>query len=167
MNEKIFDINYKRAVLLLLPTFLRREVLTSFLYAMVAPAVTLYDLFTVNRKNNLYRLRMNGQVCYLRKVLNDAFPDAGRAIRVEDEHITGRWAFFWDLDNAAGRVTLAYDLNTDQATKLWDRDAIMDKVNSFVVVCPKKLQNYNNEVRLKSILNTYKLLSKSYRIVYE
>jgi hypothetical protein len=165
--DKIFEINYKRTVLLLLPTFLRREAPAAFLRAMTAPSVTLHNLFSVNRKNNLYRLQMNGQVCYLRKVLNDAFPDAGRAIRIEDEHITGRWAFFWDLENATGKVTPAYDLNTDKATKLWDRDAIMDKVNNFVVVCPKKMQNYNNEVRLKSILNTYKLLSKSYRIVYE
>jgi hypothetical protein len=165
--DKIFEINYKRLALLLLPTFLRRDVLVAFLRAMTAPVVTLYNLSVINRKNNLYRLRMNGQVCYLRKVLNDAFPYADGTIRIEDEKITGRWSYAWDIDNAKGAVLLAHDLSAGQVTKIWDREAIMDKVNNFVVVCPKKIHNDNNNIKIKSILNTYKLLSKSYRIIYE
>ncbi|MDR3350698.1 MAG: hypothetical protein LBN98_03485 [Prevotellaceae bacterium] len=160
--SRIFEINYKRLVLLLLPTFLRKELLVAFLRAATAPEVTLHNSFLVNRKNNLYRLRMNGQVCYLRKVLNDAFPEAGGGIWIEDGEITGHWVYAWDDDQE--RVLLAYDLNTDHATRVWDEAVIMDNVNNFIVFCPEKIRSF--EIKIKSVLNTYKLLSKSYNIRY-
>jgi hypothetical protein len=162
--DKIFDINYKRAVLLLLPTFLRREVLVAFLNAMTAPAVTLYNLFAVNRKNNLYRLRMNGQVCYLRRMLNDAFVEAKGAIQIDNSKSIGRWQFAWDKDYDP---YMRYLLITDEGTIFQDKSAIFQDVNGFIVSVPRALHNVNNDAKLRSLLNAYKLLGKSYTIIYE
>jgi hypothetical protein len=161
---KIFEINYKRLTLLLLPTFLRRDVIVAFLHAMAVPAVSLYDLFIGNRKNNLYRLRMNGQVCYLRRLLNDAFPEAHGAIQIENSKSIGGWQFAWDKGYDP---YLKYLLIPEEGTVFLDKGAILQSVNGFIVAVPHRLQNVNNDAKLRSLLNTYKLLSKSYTIIYE
>jgi hypothetical protein len=162
--NKIFEINYKKLVLLLLPTFLRRELLVSFLHAMTAPVVSLYDLFINNRKNNLYRLRMNGQVCYLRRLLNDAFPEAHGAIQIESSKTIGQWQYAWDKEYDP---YMRYLLITNEGTVFLDKSAILQSVNGFVVSVPRALHNINNDAKLRSLLNAYKLLGKSYTILYE
>jgi hypothetical protein len=162
--DKIFEINYKRLVLLLLPTFLRRDVIVAFLRAMTVPVVSLYDLFVNNRKNNLYRLRMNGQVCYLRRLLNDAFPEARGAIQIENSKSLGGWLFAWDKDYDP---YLKYLLIAEEGTIFLDKGAILQSVNGFIVSVPRVLHSVNNDAKLRNLLNAYKLLSKSYTIIYE
>jgi hypothetical protein len=162
--DKIFEINYKRLVLLLLPTFLRKELLVAFLHTATTPVAALYNLFLTKRQNNLYRLRMNGQVCYLRRVLNDAFPEANNAIRIEDGITTGRWLYAYDADN---NPFINYLLITDDGTVFCDKSTILEGVSGFTVVVPRALYNINNDAKLRSLLNAYKLLSKSYTIQYE
>jgi hypothetical protein len=162
MNK--FEINYKRLVLLLLPTFLRKELLVAFLRAATSPVVTRYNLFLTNRSNNLYRLRMNGQVCYLRRVLYDAFPEAGGAIRIEDGVTVGWWLYAWDADYDPYSNYLPI---TDDGTVFCDKSTILEGVSGFTVIVPRALFNANNDAKLRSLLNNYKLLSKSYTIQYE
>jgi hypothetical protein len=162
--DNIFEINYKRLALLLLPTFLRRDVIVAFLRAMTMPAVTLYDLFMSNRKNNLYKLKMNGQVCYLRRVLNDAFPSANGAIQIESSKSVGGWQYAWDKDYDP---YLRYLLIADEGTIFRDKSAILQSVNGFIVSVPRALHSVNNDAKLRSLLNAYKLLGKSYTIIYE
>ena len=157
--NKIFDINYKRAVLLLLPTFLRKEVLVAFLRAMTAPVVTQHNLFLTNRTNNLYRLRMNGQVCYLRKVLNDAFPEANGAIRIEDGAIAGKWQYAY---NKSELKTLFIQ---NAGTLFYNSPTMLDGIHNFIVIIPQAIYNMNNVVKLRGFLNAYKLISKSYTII--
>jgi hypothetical protein len=162
--DKIFEINYKRLALLLLPTFLRQDVLAAFLRAMITPNETLYNLFINNRKSNIYQLRMNGQVCYLRKVLNDAFPSANNAIQIDNSKSVGGWQYAWDRDYDP---YLRYLLITDEGTVFRDKSAILQSVNGFIVSVPRALYNVNNDAKLRSLLNAYKLLGKSYTIIYE
>lgn len=162
--SRIFDIDYKRQVLLLLPTFLRKPVLWAFLRAAVAPVERNHDLFLKNRNDNLYKLRMNGQVCYLRRMLNDAFPDANGAIRIEDGNTVGHWLFAYDKDYDPYTNYLPI---TDEGTIFYDKSTILEGVSGFTVVVPRALFNPNNDAKLRSLLNNYKLLSKSYIINYE
>jgi hypothetical protein len=166
MNN-IFAINYRRLALLLLPTFLRRPALLAFLQAAVAPVERNHDWFLRNRKDNLYRLRMNGQVCYLRRVLNDAFPDAGGAIRIEDGVAAGHWLYAYDKDFDPYKKYLLIHDRSEGGTTFWDKSAILEGVSGFTVAVPRALRNANNDAKLRSLLNTYKLLSKSYTIIYE
>lgn len=164
--NKIFNIDYKRQVLLLLPTFLRKEVLVAFLRAMTAPVVTDYNSFLTNRNNNLYRARMNGQVCYLRRVLNDAFPEANGAIRIEDGVIAGKWLYAHD-ESSPEQLFI-----TDEGTVFHDESAMTEGVHDFMVIVPLHLKDKEGEDggnyrKLRALLNYYKLPSKSYTIIYE
>ena len=160
----IFDINFIKLTELLLPTFLRHDVLRSFLNAIVAPVITLHNQFIVRRKNNIYRATMNGQVCHLRRVLNDAFPEANNAIRIEDGSTTGHWQYAWDSEY---NPYLNYLLIKHEGTIFWDKSTILEGVSGFTVVVPSGIYDENNDAILRSLLNEYKLVSKFYTIIYE
>ncbi|MDR1120027.1 MAG: hypothetical protein LBM08_03840 [Dysgonamonadaceae bacterium] len=161
---KAFEIAFKRLVVLLLPIVLRKPVVLAFLNAAVAPVETLYGRFLQNRSDNLYRLRTNGQVCYLRRALNDAFPDANGAIAIYDSDVQGEWQWAWDEDYDTYHYYLSIEAG---GTLFWDKLAILAGVNAFTVAVPASLaEDSDNIVRLKSILDFYKLLSKTYYVVY-
>ena len=161
---KLFQIDYKALVTLLLPTFLRRPVMTAFLRAQVSGVQRVYNRFVKNRNDNLYRLKINGQVCYLRRALNDAFPEAGGQIRIDDGALSGLWRYAWDEDYDPYRN---YLLIPDEGTLFWDKDTILEGVSGFVVYAPGSIYDINNDARMRALLNEYKLLSKNYTIVYE
>lgn len=80
----IFDIDYSGLVVQLLPVRLRNNKMTSWLNCLVSPVAWLYNLFKANRKNNLYILAHDSQVCYLQAALNDVFDPVSRGIQVVD-----------------------------------------------------------------------------------
>jgi hypothetical protein len=107
---------------------------------------------------------MNGQVCYLRRVLNDALPEANNQISIDGGERLGEWLIVWDEDFDS---YLHYTEITDSGTMVWDESAISDNLNNFVVHVPRAVFNANNDAKIRALLNEYKLLSKSYTIIYE
>ena len=83
----IFDIDFNKWIATILPTFLRRRRVFAFCRALCAPLFLgsdgLYNRFLRTRGDHIYRLRHNGQVCYLRAALNDAF-NLRRGFEIED-----------------------------------------------------------------------------------
>ena len=79
---RIFQLDIEKLTLLLIPTFLRKAKLVGWLRMLVAPIVKLHYDFTLKRAADLKKLSLNGQVCYLRKALNDAFDPTRRRIRI-------------------------------------------------------------------------------------
>ena len=67
----IYKIDFRRLFINLLPTFLRQPVIYGMLHAgAVVLGDTTYQSFTDAREEHNYKLNHNGQVCYLRAVLN-------------------------------------------------------------------------------------------------
>lgn len=79
---RIFQLDIEKLTLLLIPTFLRKSKLVSWLRMLVAPIIKLNYDFTLKREADLRKLSLNGQVCYLRKALNDSFDPQLRRIRI-------------------------------------------------------------------------------------
>jgi hypothetical protein len=159
-----YEVNYKVLALLLLPTFLRQSRIVAFLRAVISAVEYCYNRFLGNRKDNLYRLKMNGQVCYLRALLNNAFPEAGGLIRIEEGEIVGDWLWLWDEDYDP---YLHYTDITDSGVWLWDETAILESISGFLVYVPHRVFDVNNDAKIRALLNAYKLLSKSYTIIYQ
>lgn len=79
----MFEIDLKRFVLQLLPTFYRQPLIFGLLRAALVGLQAVYDQFAEARAAHTYRLTHNGQVCYLRAVLNDAFKSpTGRVFKI-------------------------------------------------------------------------------------
>ena len=79
-----YEVNIKRFALLLLPTFWRKPLLATLAYAMVSPLGYLHTRFVLFRRDTVYRLTHNGQVCYLRALLNDKFDPIDRRITITE-----------------------------------------------------------------------------------
>ncbi|AUS07352.1 hypothetical protein C1A40_14005 [Tamlana carrageenivorans] len=65
-----------------MPVNLRKQKLFAYIKALLLPVNDLYDLWANNRSDNIYKLKHNGQVCYLRKSLNDEFDTTLRRIYI-------------------------------------------------------------------------------------
>jgi hypothetical protein len=82
MNQRIFDINYKKLVTWLVPEVLRKAKITAVLNALTNPAIYIYNLFLINRRNNLYKLMITPQICYVEMALNDKYDSSNRRIKI-------------------------------------------------------------------------------------
>ena len=154
---RIFEIDINRLVMLLIPTFLRKRVVFAFARAMVQPVYSLMSRFEANREANLYNMHHNGQICYLRAVLNDAFDMEQRRIRIDDSE-----RYDW---------TFVYPEATDRP--LWLETVLIaseaftaDEGTDFTVTVPDDLSRAIIP-QMISLVNYYKLAGKRYSIVFK
>lgn len=77
-------LNIKKLALLALPTFLRKPLLGAMVQAMVRPLADQQRRLIDYRQEVEARLKRNGQVCYLRRLLNDTFDATLRGIYITD-----------------------------------------------------------------------------------
>ena len=82
--NKIYIVDYRKLTTLLIPTFLRKIKNIVWLDTLVTPIKNLYIDFLNYRKKVNYKLSHNSQVCYLQKVLNDAFDTDLKRIYIEN-----------------------------------------------------------------------------------
>lgn len=158
---KLYQIDYKRLVLLLLPTFLRKPRFFAFLSALVFGVSELHARFLKNRSANLLRIKRNGQVCYLRGLLNDELDPWQRRIDVMDGETEGDWVFAMDEEEA-------YQLFIDNPGVLvYSENLIIGNTAFFHVAVPWRKNQTDQNNRLCNFLNEYKLLSKKYVISHE
>lgn len=158
---KLYQIDYKRLALLLLPTFLRKPRIFAFLSAFVFGVSVLHNRFMKNRTANLLRIKRNGQVCYLKGMLNDELDPDKMRIRITDQDVEGDWVFAMDEEEP-------YQLFIDnKGITVYGEGLIITNTAFFYVSVPWKKEDTNMNDRMKSFLNEYKLLSKKYIISYE
>lgn len=158
-----YDVNIKRLGLLLLPTFLRRPLMASLLYAVLTPLGYLHTRFMLFRRDIAYRLGYNGQVCYLRAVLNDTFDPELRRITVTDTALNSGVLFVYERE--ADRSLLVPLRNSDRMTLINRRGFGGASGYDFVINVPLALRG-SDESRLMTMANTYKLASKRFAISY-
>lgn len=164
---KLFKIDYKRLVLLLLPPCLRYPRIYALLLALTFGIEGLYRSFSRQREADLTRLRRNGQVCYLRALLNEELDPEQQRIRIGDASLPGEWIMAY-TESAAYQLLI----NTEPGTEgrpvpvLYDEAAILENTSFFTVYVPWNEDMDDMTNRLRSLMNGYKLLSKTYIIQY-
>lgn len=167
---ELYQIDYKRLVLLLLPTFLRQPRLFAFLRAMVFSVSEMHGKFLKQRNTNLLRIKRNGQVCYLRGLLNDELDQTDRLITVTDGEADGNWLFAFS-EEIASQLLIQKEANSSTETPivhlLYSEAKIIANTALFIVSVPWPETDKNKTERFISLLNEYKLLSKKYTIKYE
>jgi hypothetical protein len=163
--EAIYNIDYNKPITWLIPPRLRSSILMYWVKALISPIDKLYGDFTRYRKDVLYRTSITPQVCYMEKVLNDTFDKTQRRITITDgfEYIVT----LIHLDEALKPLPtyLEGTGHDEDIPIIHDDSAYMDSGCDFNVNIPFSLSQ-TDEMRLKSIINTYKLPSKRYKILY-
>ena len=161
-TSKLYDVNFKRLALLLLPTFRRRPLLAALAYAAVSPLQWLHTRFILWKRESDYRLEHNGQVCYLRGLLNDLFDPIDRRITVTEE-----------VSNV-GNIVL-HRREVQRAVRLPARGSgrmvVLNRRGyggvsgyDFWVNLPVALYGKVDLAQVTGVVNTYKLASKRFSI---
>ncbi len=151
--SKVYDIDIKKLAVLLLPTFLRKAIMVAWLHCLVTPLVSLHYTFMQKRKNDLYNLNHNGQVCYLRAALNDAFDIEERRIRIVEGNSYKRQYIYTRGEQKPKYLGVMY---------LHGRADYDDTGVDFIVEVPTDTYRENE---MKSLIDFYRLASKRYKIV--
>lgn len=169
----VFDISFDKWIATMLPTFLRRRRIFAFCRAMCAPLYIgqtgLYVRFLKARGDHIYRLSRNGQVCYLRAALNDAF-NLRKGFEIEDVGgYEGEWIYAKDptmpgqllaVDEAKNHKPPAGQPLPEHPTPLLADEARLNAPqNSFIVRVPNNI--YTTQLdKVKAIVDQYRILSK-------
>ncbi len=151
--SRVYDIDVKKLSVLLLPTFLRKAKMATWLHCLVTPLVSLDYTFRQKREKDLYNLNHNGQVCYLRAALNDSFDVEKRRIRIVDGNSYRRKYIYTRGEQKPKHLGVMY---------LHGRTDYGDKGVDFIVEVPRHLYKENE---MKALIDFYRLASKRYKIV--
>ena len=159
-KEKKYIIDYKRLVVMLLPTFLRKNIVIGFLNSMIFPLFSLKTAFDNCRQSVNYRLYHNGQVCYLRAVVNDFFDPADRRITITDYagSVSSTIIHLREEDN--------FKIIPERPNAMIINHRGFSGISNydFVVNVPVSLSSQND--RIIAVVNIYKLVSKRFLINY-
>ena len=156
----LFDVDYDAGVWRNLPVRLRKSVMFAWLKCLVAPVKYVYSLCAVNRTANLYVLTHSSQVCRIEAVLNDTFDPIDREIYLSDVAIL--------LPVYTYRPAELKPVYLGTKPLYMQPETLMYSAQ-FAVNVPVAVQaaaGYS-EVRLRALVNQYRLASKAlYNVVY-
>ncbi len=150
-----FNIDYNRLGILMLPTFLRKPILVSYVQALLAPIADLHYKWKVKRELvDWYKLKHTGQVCYLRKVLNDTLDVSERRMYIEDGNAFPRKYIYTKAENKPIFLGNMFIYQNSEYT---------DTGVDFIVRAPQEIINTRIH-ELNALITFYKLASKRYKI---
>ena len=147
----IFRVDFDKWVLSMLPTLLRTRVMFALCRATIAPIRSLYERFVTTREAHNRTLRYNGQVCYLRAALNNAFG-------VTNFNIV-------DYDDGSGEWLYAKSENLDDHLYAID-ETLEDSGSPVPILCDESRLNLSmgafivNSDKVKGIVERYRPLTK-------
>ena len=149
----MFEIDFKRWIALLLPTMLRRPLIFGRLRAAVGAVERLYAEFCEMRAGHVFRLTHNGQVCYLRGVLNYKF---GGGFSIGTMKQEGEWLYAVTEDGE--QIPVAKTEAGKGVPVLYSEQALNMAQNDFVVYVPARAWNRLQEI--EAMVDSYKLVTK-------
>ena len=151
----MFNIDFNRLILWLIPAFLRRAKLYAWLQTLCSPVVNIYDEFIKERDANLYKLSHNSQVFSLEKVMNDKFDSQERRIYISDGFTKDRIYIHRRIEDKPVYLHPIY---------LHNRGDYADTGVDFIVWIPWAVfMSPQNLVEAKALIDFYKLAGKRYK----
>ncbi len=159
--KKYYKINFDKLAIMMLPTMLRNYVMIAFAQVVLSPINWLYNQFIKYRDANLYNLSITPQVCCIEKALNDRFDTSKRRIYITKTLTYAQPYLFLDQELKDDFIFID---NENKDSYLHQGSELSAGKSDFIVHIPAEL--YTQEVDVKSIIDTYKLATKSYTLNY-
>lgn len=153
-----YDINFPELIRQTLPVELRKKKMKSWLLSLIKPANLLYNRFLAFKASILYELDHNGQVCRLRKALNDKFDNIDRRIYIEDAPVKLPLYIHRRVEGKP-----VYIRRRSEAAPVYIyRRSELSFGGKFIVKVPVSL--VYDAGAMKLLINKYKLAGKAYTI---
>src|SRR5690606_6501043 len=135
--------------------------LAALVQIVLVPIATLHYTWKQWRGDNLYKIEHTGQICYLRKSLNDKFDPVERRIYIGDGQLNETLYIFTEAE--AENVWMD---NESEPDTLWmhNEEETADTGLDFIVYVPEEV--YNTQIHgLKAHTDYYKAGGKRYAIM--
>jgi hypothetical protein len=157
VSNKIYDIDYNKLVIWLIPNKLRNARLINWFQVLISPVVTLYQDFKLFREAKIYQLTITPQVCYLERLLNDRYDYILRRIVIEDS-----------IDKDLSYVYLQAELKPMYLGSkfIYTNGETGVLSNDFIIKVPLALQFTFEEPEMLSLVKAYKLAGMVAKIQY-
>lgn len=149
-----FNVNFKKLAVLVTPTFLRNSFFEAWTNTMMSHFEKTHYAWLQFRKDCIYRLAHNSQICYLRAALNDRFDRQLRRIRITDGNAYRRQYIYTDGEQKPKFLGTIY---------LYDDSDYEDTGVDFIVEVPTDLQYSPYE--MIALIEIYRLASKRYKVI--
>ena len=152
-----FRIDFRKWVLMLLPTTLRKHVLYHFVYMAILPIASVYRSFAVRRMNDNFYARYDSSNGNIQRMLNILFPS-------ESGKIVVRLSVTTDLEYKKVYVTDSWQ-NPNSA---FVGESYIDKPmpqKLFDVVLPSDLQDEETKKQISTIVGRYALPGYGFNII--
>lgn len=134
--------------------FLRKPILLALLNAIVAQVSNLHYLWKQKRLTDWYKIDHTGQVCLLRKVLNDALDPIGRRIYIGNGNAFPRKYIYTGAEKKPVFLGKMF---------IYRNSEYLNTGADFIVFSPQNIIDTKlNE--LNALILFYKLASKRYQI---
>jgi hypothetical protein len=162
MNVRIYDINYKKLVTWMVPQVLRKTKLMALLNALASPVVFIYNLFLINRRNNLYRLMITPQVCYVEMALNDKYDNGDRRIKIIRPKSYDPLYLYQRIEQKPAYLSRRNTATASQRKWLFQKKEASAFQYDFIVQVPATVAFDPNE--MTAVIDSYILPDKVYKI---
>lgn len=149
-----FNVDFEKLVLLLTPTFLRKRIFVAYMNALVLPVSKLHYRWKVKRLNDWYQLNHTGQVCYLRKVLNDNLDPSLRRIYIDEGNAFRRKYIYTRGEKKPVFLGKMF---------IYQNAEYLSTGADFNVFAPREIIE-SSKHQLDALIVFYKLASKRYKI---
>lgn len=161
--SKVYDINLNDLVIHCLPIGLRKSRQIAWLRSLIKPVVNLHTQFINYRRDALYKIDHTPQVFSLEQVLNDAFDVQLRRIYISDGAYRDG-VYFYNPEEQ--KPVPFYDPAENSPVHFYDGAELFSLDTDFVVVVPFELKEAQ-EIRMRSLIDFYRLPDKTYKIEIE
>lgn len=171
-NEKIYKIDFGKLVIWLTPVILRKERMIAWLHALITPIIYLYDKFLGFREDTNYWLHINGQVCYLEKMLNDKYDRDSRRIYIDKGKNYEPVFIYQEPEADAPLFTFLEAEENETPPYLYVDNETTSSNCDFIIMVPVELRpddvNKLNkkELELNTLVSMYALPDKVHSIQY-
>jgi hypothetical protein len=144
----------------MLPRPLRKNKMRALVTAYLGPIIDMQNLFMAFREYVIYRLTITPQVCFLEKVLNDRYDKDQRRIFIRDAVV---YDYLYLFRKDESKPVYMFRKSEDKPVYLYSRAETSKFGVDFTITVP--LQVVYNINELIALVNSYKLASKSYKVI--
>lgn len=160
MNDKVYNIDFKKLAILWLPTFFRTLEIIVYSIVLITPLMSLYIIFLRTRKENLIRMQITCQKFSMQKRLNDLFDNKERRIRIVKAVQYEGLYLYTEAEDDAFKSKTKWLFGDENPIYLRTESELYSEFD-FIVRIPG---TGINELQLRAEIEYYMLQSKNYTI---
>lgn len=159
MNDRVFNINFKKLSIEKLPIRMRNAFWIPLILVLIIPIEKLYNELLRARKQNLIRINTTCQKFSIQKRLNDYFDPLERRIEIVKAVLFDGVYLYTEAEDDQWRTKTQW-LYIDSLPIHLYTEAELNSEFDFIVKVPAGL----NELQLRAEIEYYMLQSKNYKI---